>query len=215
MKILITTDCYKPTINGVVTSILNLETELRKRGNEVKILCPSENIHCTDSGDVYRIGSVGGGPYLETLKELTESEGVSDKVIFTGAVSPDKIALYYRLGDIFLSASQSETQGLTYIEAIASGLPAVCRKDQCLEGVVENGVNGGQYNDFEEFSQLVKGLFDNKKAYNEMSENAAKTAQRYSAEAFAKNVESLYNDVLEKREHYETEDTLYNCENCG
>ncbi|WP_443712628.1 hypothetical protein [Ruminococcus sp.] len=31
MKILITTDCYKPTINGVVTSILNLETELRKR----------------------------------------------------------------------------------------------------------------------------------------------------------------------------------------
>ena len=398
MKILITTDCYKPTINGVVTSILNLETELRKRGNEVKILCPSENIHCTDSGDVYRIGSVGvsriysgaraalrisqknlqkiidwkpdiihsqseftsflmakriaaavhcpiihtyhtvyenythyfspsialgrravmmmtrrlldhteaviapsrkiekmldgygvtqpisviptglrlekftaqipkedisklkeslsipaesrvlitvgraakeknigeliryfsklnmentvllivgGGPYLETLKELAESEGVSDKVIFTGAVSPDKIALYYRLGDIFLSASQSETQGLTYIEALASGLPAVCRKDQCLEGVVENGVNGGQYNDFEEFSQLVKGLFDNKEAYNEMSENAAKTAQRYSAEAFAKNVESLYNDVLEKREQYETEDTLYNCENCG
>lgn len=30
MKILITTDCYIPTINGVVTSTLNLETELRR-----------------------------------------------------------------------------------------------------------------------------------------------------------------------------------------
>ena len=38
MKILITTDCYVPMINGVVTSILNLETQLRKRGHEVKIL---------------------------------------------------------------------------------------------------------------------------------------------------------------------------------
>lgn len=398
MKVLITTDCYVPTINGVVTSILNLETELRKRGNEVKILCPSENIHCTDSGDVYRIGSVGvnkiyngaraalrirqknlqkiidwkpdiihsqsefssfimakriaavvhcpiihtyhtvyenythyfspsialgrkavmmmtrrlldhteaviapsrkietmlkgygvsqpirviptglrlekftadipkedtrrlkeslgipansrvlvtvgraakeknmdeliryfsrlqmentvllivgGGPYLDTLKELAKSEGVSDKVVFTGAVSPDKVAEYYKVGDIFMSASQSETQGLTYIEALASGLPAVCRKDQCLEGVVENGVNGGQYNDFEEFAGLVKELFEDDKAYNEMSENAVKTAQRYSAAEFARNVEGLYKDVLEKRESYETEDTLYNCENCG
>ena len=61
MKILITTDCYTPTINGVVTSILNLETELRQLGHEVKILCPSENFHCCESENVYRIGSVGVG----------------------------------------------------------------------------------------------------------------------------------------------------------
>ena len=36
MKILITADCYTPTINGVVTSILNLETELRRLGHDVK-----------------------------------------------------------------------------------------------------------------------------------------------------------------------------------
>ena len=34
MKILITADCYTPTINGVVTSILNLETELRRLGHD-------------------------------------------------------------------------------------------------------------------------------------------------------------------------------------
>lgn len=61
MKILITTDCYTPTINGVVTSIINLETELRQLGHEVKILCPSENFHCCESENVHRIGSVGVG----------------------------------------------------------------------------------------------------------------------------------------------------------
>ena len=86
---------------------------------------------------------VGSGPYLDNLKELAYAENISDKVIFTGAVEPENIAAYYRLGDIFLSASQSETQGLTYIEALASGLPAVCRRDDCLNDVITNGKNGG------------------------------------------------------------------------
>ena len=54
MKILITADCYTPTINGVVTSILNLETELRRLGHDVKILCPSENFHSSESENVCR-----------------------------------------------------------------------------------------------------------------------------------------------------------------
>ena len=36
MKILITTDWYRPVINGVVTSVLNLTEQLEKRGHEVK-----------------------------------------------------------------------------------------------------------------------------------------------------------------------------------
>ncbi len=53
--------CYTPMINGVVTSILNLETELRRLGHEVKILCSSENFYCCESENVYRIGYVGIG----------------------------------------------------------------------------------------------------------------------------------------------------------
>ena len=40
MKVLITTDWYKPAINGVVTSVCNLREELQQRGHEVKILTP-------------------------------------------------------------------------------------------------------------------------------------------------------------------------------
>lgn len=45
MKILITTDWYRPVINGVVTSVLNLTEQLEKRGHEVKVLTLSRNCH--------------------------------------------------------------------------------------------------------------------------------------------------------------------------
>lgn len=158
---------------------------------------------------------VGGGPYLDTLKAVAYSEHISDRVIFTGAVEPLNVAAYYKLGDVFLSASQSETQGLTYIEALASGLPAVCRRDDCLNGVIIDGKNGGQYTDFKQFSVLTEAILNNDGLYKAMSENAVRTAQKYSVEKFAKDVETIYMEILEKRDHYEIADTFYNSENCS
>ena len=62
----------------------------------------------------------------------------------------------YRLGDLFVSASSSETQGLTYIEALAAGVPALCRADLCLEGVILEGENGWQYHSFQEFRRRLE-----------------------------------------------------------
>lgn len=50
MKILITTDWYRPVINGVVTSVLNLTEQLEKRGHEVKVLTLSRNCHSYKEG---------------------------------------------------------------------------------------------------------------------------------------------------------------------
>ena len=61
MKVLITTDWYKPVINGVVTSATNLEEGLRKAGHDVRILTLSSNLHSYREGNVIYIGSVGVG----------------------------------------------------------------------------------------------------------------------------------------------------------
>lgn len=85
---------------------------------------------------------VGDGPARKELEELAARLGVADHVIFTGMVDPSEVHKYYQLGDIFVSASTSETQGLTYIEAAANGLPLLCRRDTCLDGVLVEGKNG-------------------------------------------------------------------------
>lgn len=61
MKILITTDWYKPVINGVVTSVLNLTEQLESRGHEVKVLTLSRSCHSYKEGNVIYAGSVGMG----------------------------------------------------------------------------------------------------------------------------------------------------------
>ncbi|MGC4020196.1 MAG: glycosyltransferase [Muricomes sp.] len=61
MKILITTDWYAPTINGVVTSVLNLQRELTRRGHEVRILTLSQTLHSFEENGVTYIGSISAG----------------------------------------------------------------------------------------------------------------------------------------------------------
>ena len=79
---------------------------------------------------------VGDGPDREEVLDYTRSRGLD--VIFTGMVPHSEVADYYRLGDLFVTASTSETQGLTYFEALAAGVPVLCRRDPCVDGVVED-----------------------------------------------------------------------------
>jgi 1,2-diacylglycerol 3-alpha-glucosyltransferase len=135
---------------------------------------------------------VGGGPEQGRLEAKAKDLGISDQVIFAGMAAPEEVANYYRLGDIFVSASTSETQGLTYIEALASGLPAVCQADPCLSGVVENGSNGFQFHTAEELQREVSLLLQDEDLRRAMARAAAKSAQKFSSAEFARAAEHLY-----------------------
>jgi 1,2-diacylglycerol 3-alpha-glucosyltransferase len=139
---------------------------------------------------------VGDGPFREKLEHMANSLKISDSMIFTGMIAPSEIALYYQLGTIFVSASQSETQGLTYIEALASELPVVCRYDECIEDVVVAGYNGFSYTNDEEYLQAIKTILGNTKLLETMSKNASSQAKRYSFSRFGSDMEKLYLDSI-------------------
>ena len=101
---------------------------------------------------------VGDGPEREHLEKQARELGISDRICFAGMVKPEETPAWYQKGRIFVSASKSETQGLTYLEALAGGIPAVCRKDPCLEGVIQNGINGWQYETKEDFFRVMEFL---------------------------------------------------------
>lgn len=146
-----------------------------------------------------RLMIVGGGPYLEDLKREAERVGVSDLVVFTGMVDQRDVSKYYHIGDVFVSASTSETQGLTYIEALSAGLPCVCRRDAALNGVITDGVNGWQYDGREDFVSHILTLADDPGLRAKMSEKASEIAvMRYSTSAFADEVITLYVQLCEE-----------------
>lgn len=143
---------------------------------------------------------VGGGPEEAALRrkaaELPLGQGA---VAFAGAVEPAQAPLYYRLGDAFVSASGSETQGLTYLEALAAGLPAVCRADPCLEGVLQNGVNGWQCPDAAAMAQRLGELFANEPLRAAMANRAAASAQAFSVQAFGRAAVEFYADAIAQK----------------
>ena len=135
---------------------------------------------------------VGGGPARESLEALTEELGLCDYVTFVGMVKPEDVKTYYRLGDVFVCASTSETQGLTYIEAAASGLPLICRKDPCLYGVLEEGGNGYSYNDIYRFAKYVRDHIYNEEWLKQAGEHSKKIAENYGTDIFGKKIASIY-----------------------
>ena len=140
---------------------------------------------------------VGDGPFRKELEEIVAKKNLQSRVIFAGMIPHKEIAPYYHLGDIFVNASHSETQGLTFIEAMAFGVPVVCMKDLCVEGVVINGETGYACESIEEMTEHVKALFENPELYAHIQAEGKRLVESvYSKEAFADAVEQVYLDAI-------------------
>ena len=79
---------------------------------------------------------VGNGPAMASLKDHADAIGIASSVIFVGEVNHDEVYGYYRLGHVFVSASTSETQGLTFIEAITADTPVVAMHSDYMDTIV-------------------------------------------------------------------------------
>ena len=160
-----------------LNELMKLFAEARKQNPDLKFLI------------------VGDGPARESLETQARDLEVSDHVIFTGMVPPSRVQEYYQLGDVFVSASTSETQGLTYIEAAANGLPLLCRQDDCLADVLQPGENGYEYTSDEEFLQAIDMVMDpdwRKSA----GKRSVEIASGFDKKVFGQAIENIYESVL-------------------
>lgn len=141
---------------------------------------------------------VGDGPARESLEELCEKLGLQERVHFFGMAAPEQVQTFYGIADLFVCASTSETQGLTYAEAAASGLPLLCQEDSCLEGVLKPGKNGFTFQNAEDFRQsLTRLLTEETGGFRQCSR---KLARSFGTEVFGRNIAALYEKVQKKRE---------------
>lgn len=138
---------------------------------------------------------VGGGPYEKELRARTNELGLNDIVKFTGMVPQSEVSNYFKLGKAFVCASQSEAQGLTYIEALASSIPILCKYDPCLDGVLLDDENGYFFEDLESFKLNLKKLLD-EATNSEFSKCAGKSSLKFSKENFGKSIEKIYMQTL-------------------
>ena len=136
----------------------------------------------------------GDGPYLSDLKAQAKRLNITDMVIFTGMIAPSETALYYKAADFFISASTSETQGLTYLESLASGTPIIAHGNPYLDNVINDKMFGTLY--YEE-RDLAGAILEAVIATPDLDEkNFAAKLYEISAENFGRRVYEFYSDLI-------------------
>lgn len=135
----------------------------------------------------------GDGPYLSDLKSQAKRLNITDAVIFTGMIAPSETALYYKAADFFISASTSETQGLTYLESLASGTPIIAHGNPYLDNVINDKMFGTLY--YEE-RDLAGAILEAVIATPDLDEKSlAAKLYEISAENFGRRVYEFYLDL--------------------
>jgi len=140
---------------------------------------------------------VGDGPARDSLEKLCKELDLGEAVRFTGMVDPSQVHRYYKLSDAFVCASTSETQGLTFVEATANGLPLLCEEDPCLEDVLIHGKNGYAFSSEETFGRYLETMIEDPQWREAAGAVSREIAQRFDKRTFAESVEAIYAGLVE------------------
>ena len=142
---------------------------------------------------------IGDGPDFEEYQDIAKKYKIIDNVIMTGKVPWEKVPYYYHLSNIFLTASVTETQGVTVIEAMASGIPPICINDESFTNVVIDDLNGKIFQTKKECKMIISKLYENREIVSKLGNQAKINSERYSSKYFAQSVLDVYQHAIENK----------------
>ena len=145
----------------------------------------------------FRFLMIGDGHQRDRLQKKIEELELESCFHLVGAIKPDEMATWYNLGDAFLFASKSETQGMVILEAMSAGLPVVAVRSSGIEDVVRDGYNGFKTPENQgQWVARAQELLENDGLRKQYSDKARTFAADYSVEQFAKDVHGIYATTL-------------------
>lgn len=148
--------------------------------------------YCKTRNDVYLV-TVGNGPYKDTISKKVKKLGIQERCIIHEGVPHTEIRRFYDAADVFASASVSETQGLTFYEALYCGVPVLAKDRECLEDAIHEGENGAFFDSPENFAEAIEKIIDKKDASGTQN---TKLPECFESEFFANSVSEVYKEIL-------------------
>ncbi len=150
-------------------------------------------------GNDFKLALIGDGPERKRLEKLAKELGLQDEIVFAGTVANREIKNYCHASDLFLFASQSETQGIVLLESMAAGAPVLAVRGTGTEDIVTDGENGYMTGMSEkEFADRLMDILE-KKEIQVLSRGALKTAEKFSSEAIAEEAAAIYLEAVRIR----------------
>ncbi|OGU74710.1 MAG: N-acetyl-alpha-D-glucosaminyl L-malate synthase BshA, partial [Ignavibacteria bacterium RBG_16_34_14] len=140
---------------------------------------------------------VGDGPDRSECERLVRQLNLIDKVKFLG--KQEGLVEILSASDIFLIPSQSESFGLSALEAMACGLPVVSSSVGGLPELVGHNESGfiAEIGDISRMAKYAIELLTNEKKYKIFSQNARERAvKKFDTNKVVPHYEDYYKKVL-------------------
>ncbi|MCX6383009.1 MAG: glycosyltransferase [Actinobacteria bacterium] len=140
----------------------------------------------------------GRGKEKENLEKLVIEKNLSERVIFTDVVSDLELKNLYKISDIFLTASEVELQGLSIMEAMASGLPVIAASSMAIPELVKDGFNGFLFEPGKamDASEKILRLATDRDLIKKMSLASSKLIREHCMEVTLDRFEEIYYENL-------------------
>jgi glycosyltransferase involved in cell wall biosynthesis len=133
----------------------------------------------------------------EWIKEQTKDMPYAENIVYSGYVKNAKEDFISQL-DILVLASRNEGLGLVQIEAMGYGIPVLGRDTGGICEVLNDGYNGFVIENEQELCEKFMRLFDDKKLYEALSENASATySTKFTKSVIIEKYNKIYNQILE------------------
>ncbi len=165
-----------------VKFLIHSQKELVKKYNNIKLII------------------VGDGPDKEEYERYSKELEMENNIIFTGKVSWEDMPYYYHISDIFATASKTETQGLTVIEAMASNTIPVWMRDEAFQSMVAEDLNGLFFETETEYQEKIIRLYEDRDELARFDKQARIQAEHYSSKNYADRVLEVYQRAIKEKE---------------
>ena len=141
---------------------------------------------------------VGEGPEKKDAEKLAKELGIEEKVVFLGnSYEIDRILCY---SDLFMLPSETESFGLSALEAMASGVPVISTNSGGLPEVNVQGVSGylSDVGDIEDMSKNAIHILSDASRLETFKTNARKEAQKFDLHQIVPQYEAIYEETMNK-----------------
>lgn len=141
----------------------------------------------------FKLFLIGDGPEAEALRAQIAARGVEKQVRLLGRVDHDLLPPYFQACDLFTTASLSEINSISMLEAMASGLYVVQRLDLYNREQIDQGKNGDVFVDTSGYAKIIRGwdaLSDSEKSA--LRAGVSDTTRRYGEKEFTRSVIHVY-----------------------
>lgn len=141
---------------------------------------------------------VGGGPEKEALVKQVNDLNLTTVVQFVGEIDHDQVGQFYQMADLYVNASESESQGLTYLEALVNRIPVIAKKNEYLQTLITSKELGLLFEEDRDLAATILHYLETSQLIDpEALRLQEKLVNEISAKTFADRVLDFYQTAID------------------